>query len=65
MYRNEILYRISDYKHHPMDVLGGLVLGFFLATITHTLAKDVFRCSPRTLYYTLVSDFSSITKYIH
>jgi len=37
------LSRISDYKHHPMDVLGGLVLGFFLATITHTLAKDVFR----------------------
>ena len=34
------LTRVSDYKHHPTDVLAGAVLGTILALTVITMMKD-------------------------
>ena len=41
------LTRISDYKHHPGDVLAGMVVGIFFALMTLIFLMDLFHC-PRS-----------------
>jgi len=35
--------RISDYKHHPMDVVVGIAVGLVFALITLLILADLFR----------------------
>ena len=37
------LTRVSDYKHHPTDVLSGAVLGTAMAALTFYQAQVVIR----------------------
>ncbi len=37
------LTRVSDYKHHPADVVAGGIVGIFFATINLLVLLDLFR----------------------
>jgi len=37
------LSRVSDYKHHPTDVLGGAILGTLVALVVGVYVSDMFR----------------------
>ena len=44
------LSRISDYRHHPTDVITGIILGNLFAFLILYLTVDLFR-RPRSFYH--------------
>jgi hypothetical protein len=36
------LTRIADYRHHPIDVIAGILVGLFFASLTLLFITDLF-----------------------
>ena len=45
------LTRISDYRHHPTDVITGIIVGNLFAILILFLTVDLFR-RPRSFFHT-------------
>ncbi len=52
------LTRISDYKHHPMDVVSGALVGIFFAAINLLVLLDLFN-RPRTFKFESYEDLAA------